>query len=611
MKTLKWIFLLGYLSMYSYPALAQSDEVQALLDSSKYERRNKVKADSLAKLAFQMSVENGDIDGQIKVLTFMGSLYEYHYMPDSAYVTYEKALNLSIQSKSQKQECKLYINMAWIKHDFGEQDAAIGLIENSIEHSESLKDTNLICEGYSILGAMYSNIGNHEKSMENYLHTLELAEQINHDKHIINSSQGIGIISNKQKDFQKAELYFNKAFEKAISTKDTSRMINLINDFGILNKNKENYPESEKWYQKMLEIGSTPKFAWALAYAYSNLATLYYEMQEFQKGIDFGQKAVSYWSAEDNKMNTSDALNSLANNQLGLNKNQEAIKNLELSLSYAKTTQSLEHERDALLALSKAYEQSNQHQKALKFFKEHKVLYDKIYDSNKSEQIHELEQKYQSEKKDKEITMLANKADLAKVKSTRLWIVLGLTCFFSSLLFWFQIQKRRKEKLVEQQKQKVIELENTKLTQELDFKKQELASKVLQLCRKNEFLQALDKKVTELKFQLKGTEKNEVDKLSRQINRDMEIDDDWEQFLRSFESVHPAFNTTVSQKYPNFSKGEFRMACLLKMNLTTKDIANLLNITIAGVKKTRNRMRKKMEIDSSVDLTNYFLSINN
>jgi len=205
--------------------------------------------------------------------------------------------------------------------------------------------------------------------------------------------------------------------------------------------------------------------------------------------------------------------------------------------------------------------------------------------------------------------LLTKNSELQKVKTTRLWIGLGLTLFFGGLLIWLQLLKQKKEKQIEQEKRKVIYLENQRLSQELDFKKQELTSKVLQLCRKNEFLQSLDKKVIAIKSNLKETEKRELDKLSHQISRDMEVDNDWVQFLKSFESVHPGFSTRVSKDYPDFSKGELRMACLLKMNLSTKDIANLLNITIAGVKKTRNRMRKKMTIDSSVNLSSFFIAL--
>ena len=222
-----------------------------------------------------------------------------------------------------------------------------------------------------------------------------------------------------------------------------------------------------------------------------------------------------------------------------------------------------------------------------------------------------LEKKYQAEKKDKEITLLTKNSELQTVKTTMLWTGLGLSLFFGGLLIWFQMQKRKKEKQIEKEKLKVIYLENQRLSQELSFKKQELTSKVLQLCRKNEFLHSLDKKVIDIKSKLQGTEKSEFDRLSRQINRDMEADNDWVQFLKSFESVHPNFKKLLLQTYPTFAPNEIRMAYLMRMNLESKDIANLLNITPDGVKKARYRMRKKMEKDSAVNLTEYFLNFGN
>ena len=63
------------------------------------------------------------------------------------------------------------------------------------------------------------------------------------------------------------------------------------------------------------------------------------------------------------------------------------------------------------------------------------------------------------------------------------------------------------------------------------------------------------------------------------------------------------------QKYPTLAPNEIRMAYLMRMNLETKDIANLLNITPDGVKKARYRMRKTMEQDSTVNLTEYFMQL--
>lgn len=197
------------------------------------------------------------------------------------------------------------------------------------------------------------------------------------------------------------------------------------------------------------------------------------------------------------------------------------------------------------------------------------------------------------------------------MKRTRLWISLIAAIGLGSILLWAQWMRRRKEREIDDEKQKVAALENQKLNYELDFKKQELTSKVLQLCRKNEFLQSLEKEVKGYKSETEGSERQRLEKLSRKINRDMDADTDWEQFLKSFETVHPDFNKLILQKYPNFAPNDIRMACLMRMNLASKDIANLLNVTPDSVKKARYRMRKKMEKDSTVNLTEYFMNFGN
>lgn len=609
MKKINCIALLLALMSIGKTSLSQSTNFQVLLDSSIAVKHLKNQSDSLASLAYQLALETKDVDKQIQALTAKAKTADYHYDRDGAYAYYEKILDLAKQGKNTKLVGDTYLVMGWIKHGLGEHESAISLIDESITMSAQVKDTFTLSEGYNYLGTIYSNIGNHDLSIENFLKSLELAELSNNSGQIANSSQGIGVIYNKQEDFDKAEKYFSKAMDEYVRLKDTSRMVYVINDFGILNKNRGNYTESEKWYLKMLEIAKERKYAWVKPYAYNNLGTLYFLMENYEEGENYSQKGADYGRSGGIKIMESDALNSLAKNQLAQNKNKDAINNLKRSLTLSREIQAIEKERESLLILSNAYEKIDQPKLALQYFKEHKIIYDSIYDSAKSKQIHDLESKYQTAKKDNEIILLAKNAELEKVKNTRLWIGLILTLLLSSLLIWFQKQKRKREKLVEAEKQKVKELENQKLSQELDFKKQELASKVLQLCRKNEFLVSLDKRVKNLKTVITGEGKTEVEKLSRQILKDMEVDNDWAQFLKSFESVHPTFNSAVTEKYPTFSKGELRMACLLKMNLSTKDIANLLNITIAGVKKSRNRMRKKMDIDSSVDLTNHFMVI--
>lgn len=257
--------------------------------------------------------------------------------------------------------------------------------------------------------------------------------------------------------------------------------------------------------------------------------------------------------------------------------------------------------------LAISYDAINEHQLAYSHLRQHLVLQDSILSEDKIYQMNEMEQKYESKRKEQEIELLEEKAKRDRLEKN------GLVGSLISLLillgfFVYAMQLRMKKNQLSKEK---LDQELAFRNKELDLKKQELTSKVLQLCRKNEFLKTLEKQVNELKEELKGKEKNHADKLSRQINRDIETDTEWAQFLKSFEMIHPNFNKKLHEVHPSFTANEIRMTYLLKMNLGTKGIANLLNITTEGVKKARQRMRKKMAIDSSVNLTEYFINFEN
>ncbi len=86
------------------------------------------------------------------------------------------------------------------------------------------------------------------------------------------------------------------------------------------------------------------------------------------------------------------------------------------------------------------------------------------------------------------------------------------------------------------------------------------------------------------------------------INLDINNDNNWEQFRSYFEDVHKGFNSKVKKQYPEVSPNDLRLMALLKMNLSSKEIANILNISTEGVKKARYRLRKKLNLSTEDSL---------
>ena len=130
----------------------------------------------------------------------------------------------------------------------------------------------------------------------------------------------------------------------------------------------------------------------------------------------------------------------------------------------------------------------------------------------------------------------------------------------------------------------------------------------MQLASKNEFLQMLEEEVSDLKSSVDATVSKTSQRISRMISYDSSDDQEWEQFGKEFSSIHSSFLERLREQFGKFSKSEMRLISLLKMNLSSKEIANTLRISDDGVKKARYRLRKKMQLNSHIDIQQYLLN---
>lgn len=93
------------------------------------------------------------------------------------------------------------------------------------------------------------------------------------------------------------------------------------------------------------------------------------------------------------------------------------------------------------------------------------------------------------------------------------------------------------------------------------------------------------------------------------INSNIEHDKDFEIFKSNFDLIHQDFFKVLGQKYPQLSKNDKVLCAYLKMNLSTKEIAPFLNITVRGVEIMRYRLRKKMNLDREVNLSEFMQNL--
>ncbi|MBL7827874.1 MAG: hypothetical protein JNJ57_14690 [Saprospiraceae bacterium] len=160
------------------------------------------------------------------------------------------------------------------------------------------------------------------------------------------------------------------------------------------------------------------------------------------------------------------------------------------------------------------------------------------------------------------------------------------------------------QKEVEKSKAAMSHLLNEKLEAEIQFKNKELATATMHLVQKGEILQTVQENLGQiLAKSTNPAVKKEIQQLLNLLNYDAKLDEDWEQFAVHFDQVHVDFLKRLREKHPQLSAIDHKLCAYLRMNLTTKEIAPLMNISVRGVEASRYRLRKKLGLPNDANLT--------
>ncbi len=209
---------------------------------------------------------------------------------------------------------------------------------------------------------------------------------------------------------------------------------------------------------------------------------------------------------------------------------------------------------------------------------------------------------------------------------------LGYSLFAAGLLFagmYTVDQKHRKDKrlltakqlkalnqkkielnsLSKRTEEEITRLKNEKLESEILHKNKELATSTMHIVTKNEFIGEIKTNLNSIvkESAAKGISK-ELNKIIKEIDQNIATDKDWEQFQLHFDQVHGDFSKRLKSAYAGLTPQEMKLCAYLRLNLSTKEIAQLMHISVRGVEISRYRLRKKLELDRQDNLLDFILN---
>lgn len=197
----------------------------------------------------------------------------------------------------------------------------------------------------------------------------------------------------------------------------------------------------------------------------------------------------------------------------------------------------------------------------------------------------------------------------AAYKRNELLYISGIiiTIFLIVLIWSLYRNQKAKTSRVELVRQN-LELEKQTLNQEIEYKKKELASQMMYMIEKNEFISTIARKLIELKPNSKKDQQLVIQQLITEL-RSNSSNKVWSDFELRFKEVNAGFYESLNQMYPDLTPNEVRLCAFLKLNMSTKEISSITHQSVKSINMARFRLRKKLDIDRDENLISFLTQL--
>lgn len=556
---------------------------------------NYPEAEQCLKVAQEIALKLEDERLQALVSMQFGTLEQQRGRLDLSLEHLNSAKQVFTSLSDQSELAKTLMSMGNTLHFQGKNNEALKLVSeaNGIRREYGLPDTTACLVN---MGIFHAGLGQYPTALKMYLDALAVYESRGDEYNISQVQSNLGILYKMTNELEKAEQYYKEALATQEKLGHRRKAHYTHNNLGLLYFEQGKTEEALRHLQKALDevkaIGSYQSY-WA---PLLNLG--YYHNEAGNHDVAIGFLLQAYATSD-----TTNNVNGKALSSIHLASAYEAIGRFDLAKKYGTegielagkygNLPTLEY---ALYVVQNIYKSHGKYEEALKVYDRFVNVKDSIMNAQKTEQIARLETRYELAQKEREIeTLNQQKKELElneKVSELQIGILVAILVIIVS--FGFYYFKSQKARLKEHQLQnRILHGEVTSIAK--------------QVAAKNQMLDDLKAQLEVLKNAKPSEGNASFLSLFKLIESNSKSETEWSSFVELFDTLHPSFFSRLEKAYPDLSNTELRLAALIKLRLSLKEIADVVNITPDSVKQARYRLKKKLNLTQEQDL-NQFLS---
>lgn len=538
------------------------------------------------------------------VLNYKGIYYVTNDKLDLAITHFENSLNYFEQNKERWIKTKNNLGIAYkMKGDYRE---SAKLFQQAESEAKQLNNPSLLALVYGEFASLYSSIQSYEKSLQLLLKSISYWEK---DKH----ADPIKIAIEQQK---LGNLYFKMGQSKfAIELLEKSRLVlkdsqrkdahalTLLSQADVYifeNEPKQAKIKLDEAYPLLLNYNN-PEWN---NYLFELIARNYVNQKKWQKSKTYFERALQEASTHKLKRELY-TFTQFGNAAITFNKWDDLNNIIAEYKDYFIeniSKYSIEDKKGFFDLLSHWYYKIENYKASIDAKNQMFLYNDSLKVQYNRNTILDLQIKYETENRVQENLILRQKLDL---EQRRIWIV-ALICLLLIIILFFILKFSRTNKLLKEKELEKVQVEKRNIEKELVQQKtiNEIRNQIIQEREQN----LLEQTLTNVSLQ------EQIDELIQSISMDKDNlvltklntirnkTNQWKMLLEKFQNINPDFNKKLLAVNDKLTKGDVEFCSLVRLNLSTKDIAAIFQISVESVFTKKYRLMKKLNLAKDTDL---------
>lgn len=488
-------------------------------------------------------------------------------------------------------------------------NAAFIKIKNNL--SAALKQNNEIpaALAYQDLGELFYYQAAYSQAVKYFFKANGIFSRTNDKENLAKNLNKIG-----------AAYYYGKQYGIARTRfEDAQKIYNKIGNkngvatsYGLIGQTHEKigeYLTSMKYQRLALKEFQHNKDQTGLAKIYENLGSIYEDTLPMDSALKYYTLALNLNKANSNEPAQLEIINNIGDVYRKTGRYKESLTYTQTARDKALKLNDQYQLSASYRDLSKTYDLMKRYDSAYHYSELGRNIFLQIFTEDNNKQLALLQTLFEIQQKDDAIERFENdrQANHYIILATVLIIIL-LIALAASIISRQRLKIRNEQKLNEQN-QTLYEAQKSAINAELELKSKELTSNTLHVIQSNQFLDELRAELLTMVKDDKRDQKKQLQQIVQKINQNINHDSHWKEFTNMFEQLHQTFFDNLKKYCDDLTANDLRLVALIKMNLSSKDMALLFGISQDSLRVSRYRLRKKLNLEQGENLSSFIQTL--